>query len=238
MIFNNKELWVITLNNTKDRTKYTTDLLEENNFKYKLFIFSRNEIPWKGCLDSHIFLYREALNNNLDYIIVVEDNICLSKKYDVNEYNQLEKIVKNKKNWDVMIIGGFITPISQCTPTEYLKLFKTTDVHGTSAYIISKRGYTKALNDYDLKKINKPIDVYLSSLNQYIYNPLIFHHRIIPSTINSYLDTIRKFWFKPKVYEWVEFLYFNGKLRLCLYTCLLVLLFLIKLFNSFTLKKG
>lgn len=227
MIFDYKDLWVITLNNTKNRTKYTTELLKKNNFKYKLYTFTRHKISWKGCLNSHISLYREAKNNNLDYIIVVEDNICLSPKYDINEYIDLENIIKKKKNWDVIIIGGFITPLSSCTSTEYLKLFKSGYVHGTSAYIISKRGYTKALNDYDKLKINKPIDIYLSSLNQYIYNPLIFHHRIIPSTINSYLDNIRSFWFKPNIYKWVEFLYFNGKLRLTLYTFLFILIILL-----------
>ena len=213
MIFNNKELWVITLNNTEERTKYTEELLNKYNFKYKLFKFSKHKIPWKGCLESHIFLYREALKNDLNYIIVVEDNICISPKYNINDYEQLNRILVKKK-WDVIIFGGFITPLSECTPTEYSKLFKTTNVHGTSAYAISKKGYTKALKDYDSKKIDKPIDIYLSSLNQYIYNPLMFHHRIIPSIVNSYLDIIRKFWFKPKVYEWVEFLYFNRKLNI------------------------
>ena len=70
MIFNNKELWVITLNNTEERTKYTEELLNKYNFKYKLFKFSKHKIPWKGCLESHIFLYREAHKNYLNYIIV------------------------------------------------------------------------------------------------------------------------------------------------------------------------
>jgi len=225
----NKEFWVITLDESEERSKYVRDLLETNNFKYSLFKFSRHKIPWKGCLNSHIFLYREALNNNLDYVIVVEDNICISPKYDISKYYQLENIVKNKKDWDVIIFGGFIMPLSICTPTEYKQLFKTKDKYGngTSAYIISKKGYIKALKDYDEQKINIPIDVYLATLDQYIYNPFLFHHRIIPSTVNSYLDIPRKFWFKPLVYNCVEFLYFNGKLRLCLYIFSLFLLFLI-----------
>lgn len=227
MIFNSKELWIVTLNNAKERTKYTINLMEKNNLKYKIFKFPKHKIPWKGCLNSHIFLYKEALNKKLDYIVVLEDNICLSHKFNINNYEHLEKIIKNKKNWDLIIIGGFITPISSCTKTEYLKLFKTNHAHGTSAYIISRKGYTKALNDYNTKKINKPIDIYLSSLNQYIYNPLMFHHRIIPSTINSYLDNARKFWFKPKAYEWVEFLYFNGKLKLALYILFFIFLYLL-----------
>jgi GR25 family glycosyltransferase involved in LPS biosynthesis len=231
MIFRDKELWVITLNNTKDRTNYTTELLVKHSFKYRLFEFSKHKIPWKGCLNSHIFLYREALKNDLDYVIVVEDNICISPKYNINDYEQLNRII-DKKKWDIIILGGFITPLSECVPTEYSKLFKSENVHGTSAYIISKKGYKKALKDYDLKNLNKPIDIYLSSLNQYIYNPLIFHHRIIPSTINSYLDNIRKFWFKPKVYEWVEFLYFNHKLRITSFS--FCFFFIIIVFSLFT----
>jgi len=214
-----KEFWVITLYETEERTKYVEDLLINNNFKYKLFKFSRHEIPWKGCLNSHIFLYREALKKNLDYIIILEDNVTLSHKYDKSKYENLFKIANTKKDWDVIIFGGFIMPLSACHSTEYPELFKTIDNYGngTSAYLISKKGYIKALLDYDKQKINIPIDVYLSKIEQYIYNPILFHHRIIPSTVNSYLDIPRKFWFKPKVYECVEFLYFNGKLRLIIY---------------------
>ncbi len=216
MFFNDKELWIITLNSTQDRTDYTTDMLKKNNFKYKIFKFFKHKIPWKGCFNSHMFLYKEIIKNDLEYAIIVEDNICISPKYDINNYKQLEQIIEQKNDWDVIIIGGFITPISKCTATEYSRLFRTKNVHGTSSYIISKRGCIKALEYYEKTNKIKHIDIYLSTLNQYIYNPLVFHHRIIPSTINSHLNMIRKIWFNPKMYNLVEFLYFNGRLQITL----------------------
>jgi GR25 family glycosyltransferase involved in LPS biosynthesis len=218
-----KEIWVITLNCTPERTDYTEKLLQNMNFKYRLFKFRKNKFPEKGCIESHIALYKEARKLDLDFITIVEDNICLSPNFNIDNYVQLDKIIKNKTNWDTICIGGFVAPSSRIIKqTEYNRLYKSNNCHGTSAYIISRKGYNRAIKDFDSKKINKPIDVYLSSLNQYIYKPLIFYHRIIPSTINPRLNLIRKFWFNKNIFKIAEFLFFQNKLSWTLLILILI----------------
>ncbi len=205
---------VITLKDHPERSEYTKKLLTDNNLKYRMFAFKKQSIPWKGCLNSHIQIYKYAHKKKMEFVFIMEDNVCLSANANPKEnLKEVMQIAKSKDDWDTIILGGFITPWSSCSVTEYRHLFKTSSVHGTSCYVIHRRLFDKVITK-DKLKIDRPIDIYLSSLRQYIYKPMIFHHRIIKSVINNRLDNIRKFWFSPGMYKLTEMWFFDGKLKL------------------------
>lgn len=230
------EFLLITLNEYPERKNYVEKLLTDNALKYRTFLFNKHEVGWKGCLDSHINIYKYAEKNNLDFILVLEDNVCLSPTANL-KFNSLYNIMNKNTDWDTIILGGFISPFSECDTTEYTDLYKTDCIHGTSCYAIHKRLFSKLIVEYENKKINSPIDVYLSTFRQYIFRPLIFHHRVVDSTVNTHLNSIRKLWFNPAVYSKIERWFFEGKLRVGIistacFGCFIILFIIKGIFNS------
>ena len=205
---------VITLKDCPERMKYTKKLLTKHGLSHKIFTFKKNKIGWIGCLDSHIQLYKYAIKNKLRYIFILEDNVCLSPYIDINnDFKRLFTIIKNKTDWDIILLGGFFSPLARCDSTEYSTLYKSTNTHGTSCYVINYRTCYRLIKQYK-KGINQPIDVYISkNFRQFIYRPLLFYHRIVDSVTNPRFDLIRKFWFNPAIYRTVEIWFFEDKLQ-------------------------
>jgi glycosyl transferase family 25 len=109
-----------------------------------------------GCGKSHIKSLKNAKKNNLDYVIIMEDDIEIKK----NKIEKYFNIIQNMKKWDVIILSGH----GEKTPyNNYLS--KATGVQTTGMYIIKKHYYDSLIDNFNesvdnmvnLKNKNKDI---------------------------------------------------------------------------------
>jgi GR25 family glycosyltransferase involved in LPS biosynthesis len=218
--FNKLKFHIITLNDHPDRL----DLLKkqiDNKINYQIHKFDKNKISAEqGCYDSHLYLYKYMIEQNLPYIIILEDNAILNKSIDENK---ILNFIDNHK-FDVLYLGAFITPLQKCSKYKSKNIYRTNYVHGTTCYVINRKTCEKLINKKDREKA---IDIELSKLNNvFMISPLIFHRsNNIKSTINTNYDKIRNFYFNPIIYNWIEKLFFKGILYQT--TILLLTLFVI-----------
>ena len=103
-IFN---IFYINLEYRKDRKKLLEKEFEK--CKDKLYTFnirrinaSKDDFGPIGCGKSHIKSLKEAKRLNLDFVIIMEDDIVLKEEL-VNTYFD---IIQKTNNWDVIILSG------------------------------------------------------------------------------------------------------------------------------------
>jgi len=196
---------LITLEETPERTEKAVTALRSRD--YKAHQFKRMTPGWKGCINSHLEVYRR--NPDTKMIFVCEDNISPTGEWlSPDFYNFIEK-----HDWDLIFVGGYI-----CRPWDYCRkvsqnMFETrNNNHGTVSYIISQRLARKILSMNEIAEIIQPFDVFLSRFTTYIHNPLLFHHaHDIKSNINGWMDPFRKVWFHPLMMKIHTLVFFDRK---------------------------
>ena len=150
-----------------------------------------------GCKMSHYYILKKAKELNIDYVIILEDDIKLNPNYlknrDVIDKHILE-LINNKNQWDIIYIGG--TPLkyggnrklkdkynelidkdSFCRygTREYSRLHRVNNyyvkvdaVNTTLGYIINKNNYNKLISE--IPKCGFEIDRY--------YNQNLLNHKV------------------------------------------------------------
>jgi GR25 family glycosyltransferase involved in LPS biosynthesis len=96
-----------------------------------------------GCRLSHLNIYKEAVRNGYERILVLEDDVVISKKFR----EKLSKLLTCTNNdWDMIYFGGhhYLQPAVFCN--EFTKLKNTLSTHAI------------ALNGRSLKKIISKIE--------------------------------------------------------------------------------
>ena len=92
-----------------------------------------------GCSMSHLKLLQDALKNNLDHILIVEDDITF---LDPELFKvQINKFLNNNKSWDVVLLAGNNMP-----PYERIDdtCIKVTHCQTTTGYLVNGH-YIKVL---------------------------------------------------------------------------------------------
>jgi len=212
---NNKiHIHVINTKGFQERKDFSENLLRSMDVEFTIHEFEKSEIPVKGCTSSHVNMARYAIDNNLDYLLVMEDNAILSPRFYKDGKPDTQKI-KNHLNQMINFVvdhgiefinsGGFLFPGAKLEKTELHKnLFKTHTVLGLSFYITSKNMCKTLIDDYDKGLIKIPVDDHIATYNQYIYFPYLFHHRKVSSIVNKPLEFLRNFIFSNEYYRLVE----------------------------------
>lgn len=214
----NLHIQLITLEETPERERNAVK--ELNGISHTVHRFKKMSPGWKGCVDSHLQVYRKNISS--ETIFICEDNILFTNEPQ-SKYANLLKFMKTCPNWGIIFVGGYIArPWGYCKETKYPQVYETRgNNHGTVSYIIHSRLFKEILNVNAMSPISKPIDCFLSQYTNYIYNPLMFYHsHTSKSTINSYLDPLRKVWFHPKMMKLHHLIFFN---RMWLYILLVII---------------
>jgi GR25 family glycosyltransferase involved in LPS biosynthesis len=199
-----------------ERCKRTVDILDNLRMNYKIHVnpISTNKI--KGCVDSHMNIYREALNNNEEFVFIVEDNIDISPNIDVTIFwKNVNEFLNSpyKDIFSILYIGGFYLPYPRSDRPRYhstlhpnLPVFETYGTHGTSAYIIHKRFYSLLLQRADTELA---IDTLIEQYPQrFMLDRVLFYRNLkTTSIVNPKLDIVRNFYFSPAIYKTAEYLY-------------------------------
>lgn len=162
-----------------------------------------------GCALSHKNIWKVALQQNLDKVLIMEDDIEFTDNYS----QILQDAWKQLPNdWDILLLGcgGLCNKNKYSDFSEFLfniiqpfknqKTFNSKNIFipelptGFYCYAVSKRGCEKLLNI--VEKINYHIDYQVSKnyddLNIYAINPKIVYLTDTPSTIqqNSFPKSI------------------------------------------------
>ena len=233
---------VINTKGADDRKAYSENLLNSMGIPYKIHEFERHKDPLIGCNNSHASLARLALQNDMDYIFIMEDNTELSPRFYKDGKPDTDKILKHMGDMakfcqlegvDVVNSGGFLTHFAYLQRSKYNNnLFLTPSVIGASFYVIPKSTCMKIVEDHDNGLYTDPPDVYFANVyRQHIYLPYLFHHRIHRSIVNGHIEGIRNIVFSKDYYRVVENMALSSDLTLfwiiCSFLVLLLIVFLL-----------
>ena len=98
-----KNVHYINLEERKDRKELVESELNELGWEYERFNAIKNEIGIIGCGMSHLKLIKLAKEKNLDYIVVLEDDIQFMRKSWYNK--KITEIINSDFNFDVFLLG-------------------------------------------------------------------------------------------------------------------------------------
>jgi GR25 family glycosyltransferase involved in LPS biosynthesis len=178
----------INLSSSVDRKEHIENLI----LKYQIEGLERfdaltDEMIQFSCTKSHLGIFKQSLDEDLEIIFVVEDDINIEdecylpiKTEKTFFKDSIEKVKSDLENveWDVLLFGcnpkSFIVPI-----TENLGVVDKST--GAWAYLIKKRAYQFLLDNSNYKRDYIAIDDYLPLLNNYGFKtlttlPLLINH--------------------------------------------------------------
>jgi GR25 family glycosyltransferase involved in LPS biosynthesis len=159
IMFEEFNKWEFDLNNIKwmdhpNKDEITDELIEqiiikEPSYSSGVFIPPERTRNAKGCICctyKHYLCLKDIVDNNYDYGIIMEDNICFKGKIPelVNTYiKQLDKIYGE---WDILFDGAWTNYIEGPTNPDVLVYPKTNEITSQC------HGGTKAATFYLIKK--------------------------------------------------------------------------------------
>lgn len=139
---------------------------EANQKIIDVFGFKKNDIGADmrlggiGLLLGTIALYKKALSQSIDNLIVFEDDFVIEK----NASNVIKKILKFKNSFDAISLDNHYSHWHKYDSRSHELgdsiICKTYNVFGTQAYIISKRGMLKVIEHVNSNEL-RPIDLLL-----------------------------------------------------------------------------
>lgn len=189
-----ENVYYINLENRIDRRILVENELKKMNWKFERFNAIRLKDGRAGCSLSHLKLIEMAKQKQLEYIVVVEDDIQFTKPEFFN--NLIQKFMSMNMDYDVLLLAGNLRyPTIQ--ETEFV--YKISKAWTTTGYIVKKKYYDTLLNNYKegIQKLLKSpylkgfheIDAYWQHLQEkdkwYIFRPRTITQRPDFSTIEN-----------------------------------------------------
>lgn len=193
--------WVSYLNKYEDlrnagiKNKKTAWIHYINNGKSELRSCNRNidivSLGQVGCLLSHINILKDAINNNYDKILILEDDIIISKSF-TSRLHEINSLIQD--DWNIIYLG-----VSQHNWDNIHindNIYNADKSTGSFAYMVHNSFYQTLLNTFE--KMNKPVDNYLVQLQESNYFKVIYPNIIYCDLENSNISAKRlnKEWFK------------------------------------------
>ena len=133
-------VYYINLTERVDRKKAVEDELYKLNWKYERFNAIKLADGRIGCSMSHYRLLEMAKKNNMEYIVIVEDDIMFTKPEQYAE--MLEGFIRSNMEYDVLLLAGNLRPPFTKINDNLLKITKGWT---TTGYIVKKRYYDKLM---------------------------------------------------------------------------------------------
>jgi len=131
--------------NLKERTGRKSQVESELNdmgWKYQRFDAIKDENHGRvGCTMSHLKLLTMAKEQNLEYIVIVEDDIQFMRK---QWYNDKIKDIMNQ-DFDVFLLAGNIRPPVRLT--QYKDTFRISNSFTTTGYIVKNHYYDSLIQN-------------------------------------------------------------------------------------------
>ena len=150
-------IYVINLEHRKDRMNNINERFK-NYFNINRVEAVKDKEGWIGCLKSHKKCIQYAKDNNLKYIIVMEDD-CTPKINDwFEKFNDIkENIFEKKDDWDIFLGGSTKTNTKNINKYDFqnVNIYNIIKAHNTHLIV-----YNHTCYDFFLNSNNElPIDV-------------------------------------------------------------------------------
>ena len=165
--FDNVKCVVINLKERTDKRTYIIKQLKSKNIQFSFFNATKHINPKRGCLESHICVIKEALNEQTSkYLLIIED--------DCKFIGNLSSMEIPPSNWDMIYFGGTVHRIIDRQHEGYAKVQCWT----THAYMINLSNKKLIERILEAETYNEEIDrFYLEKIhpnfNAYMCDPMI-----------------------------------------------------------------
>ncbi len=156
------DCYCINLKSRKDKRAFMKKQAKKFNLNIMFHTVKKHTNPVRGCLESHLQLIQKAKQNNLQYLVILEDDA---------KFLRMPTFVLPDK-FALFYLGGSIKQIEQST--EHYN--KAREIWSTHAYVIHSSIYDKVIKD--LETYSQEIDrYYVEEIQQnydcYVAKPLI-----------------------------------------------------------------
>ena len=147
MIHNkNYKIFYINLDERIDRKNRFEKHMKKYNLEFERFSAIKDKFGAFGCAKSHLSVLKNAKNNNLENVIIMEDDIAFDISPEMLD-EKLKLIFDNNLDFDVFHLS-YRYRISDDVPgIDYLK--KLSYCHYCSCYIINKKCYDEIIECWE-----------------------------------------------------------------------------------------
>lgn len=137
-----ENVFYINLDHRTDRKNSIEKQLNNFGWKYNRFPAIVNDDGRIGCTLSHLHLLKYAKQNNLPYIVIVEDDILFTQP--TTFINSLTQFLNSNTNYDVILLAGNVIP-------PYIPVgkyaIKVQFCQTTTGYMVKNHYYDKLINN-------------------------------------------------------------------------------------------
>ena len=139
-----KNAFYINLAHRTDRKAHVERELTELGWEFTRFNAVRlPNNPALGCTLSHLKILEHAKESGLDYVVIVEDDICFTNKPMFLE--KLGNVLTSGKHFDVCVLSGnLLPPYKQFIPDCAIQVSHS---QTTTGYIVKKHYYDKLIDN-------------------------------------------------------------------------------------------
>ena len=131
-----KHAFYINLDSRPDRKSHVENQLKIMNLDAERFNAIKLNNGAIGCSMSHLKCIEIAKNNNWDHVMIIEDDILFLNPELFK--NQINKFLKNNRNFDVVLMAGNNVPPYQKIDESCVKVYRC---QTTTGYIVQKHYY-------------------------------------------------------------------------------------------------
>ena len=168
-----KNVFYINLDERKDRKELVEAELNKMGWEYERFPAIKHKLGIYGCGLSHLACLEQAKEKNLDYVVIVEDDILFTEPEWYK--TKLQEVINT--DFDVFLIAGNLRNNVKKVYENMPHLYQINKAYTTTGYIVKKhyydtlienlRGGTEKLK-YGKKMVNNiniyALDVYWNQL--------------------------------------------------------------------------
>jgi GR25 family glycosyltransferase involved in LPS biosynthesis len=185
--------------NLKERTDRKSYILEEIKklplLSYEIIDAIRDET--KTCFASHLKCIQLAKDNNLPYILILEDDAMFTNEC-VSVFNKALTEIQNKQ-WDMFFLGANLQkPATRVSDT----LLKLSGAWAAHAYMVHERFYDTILNLPHICEMDVHYHNLMPNHNIYICDPMIAYqlpsHSDLQDGFRDYNESITENYLKYK----------------------------------------
>ena len=195
------DVYAINLERRLDRRQNVLDQFKALDFcNVKFFKAIEHNKGWIGCALSHLELIKFAKKNNMDYIIVIEDDILINESISSERFNKVLSYLT--KHWNKYeIFNGSPSFWIKRNDTNAIKKTKSllpkfslvSDAQKTTFMIYTKKSYDKIL-DYDPYLTSIAIDEFFAkNFMQLCYRKYLCYEIKSYSNIQNHLGDLEQY---------------------------------------------
>ena len=139
-----ENIFYINLEHRTDRKEHVENELKKMGWNnYTRFNAIKCNDGRVGCSMSHLKLLKDARDNNLDYIVIIEDDICFTQPKIFND--MMTDFLSKNINYDVLLLAGNLR--SSISIDHHIH--RTTRSYTTTGYIVKKHYYDKLIENIE-----------------------------------------------------------------------------------------